>query len=30
MWEDLGVRKYIKFEFIFMATSGRTLLETLG
>jgi hypothetical protein len=26
----LGVRKYVKFEFISMATLGRTLLETLG
>jgi hypothetical protein len=30
MCEDLGVRKYVKFEFIFMATLGRTLFETLG
>ncbi len=30
MWDDLGVRKYIMFEFISMATLGRTLLETLG
>ena len=30
MCEDLGVRKYVKNEFISMATLGRTLLETVG